>query len=61
MSKTTDHILMIQEQTGINLIKHQKEVDYYNSLSAEEVEQELSNDPGYSEFLDSLEDKNRVF
>ena len=62
MSKTTDNILRIHEQTGTNLVRQQKEVDFYGeSYTPEEIERQLNGDPGYSEFLDSLEDKNRPF
>jgi len=62
MSKMMQNILKIQEQTGINLVKQQKEAEYYGvPMTAEEIEQELMKDEGYQRFLDSLEDKNKPF
>ena len=57
MSRMTDHILMIQETTGMNLVQQQKEAEYYGTpMTAEEIEQELMKDKGYQDFLDSLDE-----
>ena len=34
----------------------QREADMYGDMSAEQIEAELNNDPGYQEFLDSLDE-----
>ena len=33
----------------------QREQDYYNTLSPEQEQAELDNDPGFQEFLDEIE------
>ena len=59
MSKITNYIIEQQEQNGINLIKQQREVDYYSDGSycdPDEIQKELENDPEWQKFLNELEE-----
>ena len=55
MSKINNFYLAKGEEGQKRLDDWQKEAEQYNTLSPEQEQAELDNDPGFKQFLDELE------